>query len=57
MISEADILKVIHQRVEIGELSKWATPERIEFVSELPRTSVGKLDKKAMRAIYDQVAT
>jgi len=56
MISEADILKVIHQRVEIGELSKWATPERIEFVSELPRTSVGKLDKKAMRAIYDKNA-
>jgi fatty-acyl-CoA synthase len=57
MISEADILKVIHQRVEIGELSKWATPERIEFVSELPRTSVGKLDKKAMRAVYDPIAT
>ena len=57
MISEADILKAIHQRVEIGELSKWATPERIEFVSELPRTSVGKLDKKAMRAVYDPVAT
>jgi fatty-acyl-CoA synthase len=57
MISEADILTVIHQRVEIGELSKWATPERIEFVSELPRTSVGKLDKKAMRAIYDKNAT
>ncbi len=48
---------MIRQRVDIGELYKWATPERIEFVSELPRTSVGKLDKKAMRAIYDQVAT
>jgi fatty-acyl-CoA synthase len=57
MISETDILKVIHQRVEIGELSKWATPERIEFVSELPRTSVGKLDKKAMRATYDKNVT
>jgi fatty-acyl-CoA synthase len=52
MIDEEDILKVIRQRVDIGELSKWATPERIEFVSELPRTSVGKLDKKAMRATY-----
>jgi fatty-acyl-CoA synthase len=42
--------------VDIGELSKWATPERIEFVSELPRTSVGKLDKKAMRANYANIA-
>jgi len=56
MISEEDILKVIRQRVAIGELSKWATPERIEFVSELPRTSVGKLDKKAMRANYANIA-
>ncbi len=56
MISEEDILKVIRQRVDIGELSKWATPERIEFVSELPRTSVGKLDKKAMRAKYANIA-
>jgi len=52
MITEDDIFKAISQRVKIGEISKWATPERIEFVSELPRTSVGKLDKKAMRAIY-----
>ncbi len=56
MISEEDILKVIRQRVDIGELSKWATPERIEFVSELPRTSVGKLEKKAMRANYSNFA-
>jgi len=56
MIDEEDILKVIRQRVDIGELSKWATPERIEFVSELPRTSVGKLDKKAMRATYGKNA-
>lgn len=57
IIDKEDILKVIRQRVNIGELSKWATPERIEFVSELPRTSVGKLDKKAMRATYGKTTT
>jgi fatty-acyl-CoA synthase len=56
MITEDDILKAIRQRVDIGEISKWATPERIEFVNELPRTSVGKLDKKAMRATYGSSA-
>jgi len=57
MITEKDILKAIRQRVDIGEISKWATPERIEFVSELPRTSVGKLDKKAMRLTFGNSAT
>jgi len=56
MITEDDIFKAIRQRVDIGEISKWATPERIEFVHDLPRTSVGKLDKKAMRATYSKTA-
>ena len=57
MITEDDIFKAIRQRVDIGEISKWATPERIEFVHDLPRTSVGKLDKKAMRATYGKIKT
>ncbi|MGB3313283.1 MAG: fatty acid--CoA ligase, partial [Albidovulum sp.] len=32
-----------------GSLSKWAAPDRIEIVEALPKTSVGKLDKKALR--------
>lgn len=35
-----------------GKLSKWAAPDRIEFVEALPKTSVGKIDKKAIRATY-----
>ncbi|MEY2631690.1 MAG: hypothetical protein RIR00_344, partial [Pseudomonadota bacterium] len=30
-------------------LSRYAIPERVDFVSSLLRTSVGKLNKKAMR--------
>ncbi|TCO80862.1 fatty-acyl-CoA synthase [Plasticicumulans lactativorans] len=33
-----------------GLISKYGVPERIEVVEALPKTSVGKLDKKAMRA-------
>ena len=40
---------LIRQAAAAGQVSRYATPERIEFVPELPRTSVGKLDKKAMR--------
>jgi fatty-acyl-CoA synthase len=36
--------------VERGEIVRYAVPERIEFVAALARTSVGKIDKKKMRA-------
>ena len=32
--------------VMAGELSKWAVPKEIRFVSEIAKTSVGKIDKK-----------
>lgn len=32
-----------------GEISRYAIPERIEFVDALPKTSVGKLDKRRIR--------
>ena len=31
---------------------KWWLPDEIEFVSEIPKTSVGKFDKKVLRAKY-----
>ncbi|MCP4935417.1 MAG: AMP-binding protein [bacterium] len=51
-LSIADVQAVVAKEVEQGRLSKWAIPGRVEFVDALPRTSVGKLDKKAMRAMY-----
>jgi len=35
-----------------GVITKWAVPERYVFVQELPRTSVGKIDKKVLRSRY-----
>jgi fatty-acyl-CoA synthase len=35
--------------VEKGLISKFAVPERVEFVDTLPLTSVGKIDKKKLR--------
>ena len=37
---------------ERGIVSKYAVPDRILFVETLDKTSVGKLDKKAMRAKF-----
>ncbi|RYF73302.1 MAG: fatty acid--CoA ligase, partial [Cytophagaceae bacterium] len=39
----------LQARVDRGELNKWYVPDRIIFVVEIPKTSVGKLDKKRMR--------
>jgi fatty-acyl-CoA synthase len=33
-------------------VAKWWLPERIEFVDEVPKTSVGKFDKKVLRARF-----
>jgi fatty-acyl-CoA synthase len=37
-----------------GVISRYAVPDQIVFVSELPRTSVGKLDKKLLREQFRQ---
>jgi fatty-acyl-CoA synthase len=34
------------------KIAKWWVPERWSFVAAIPRTSVGKFDKKRMRAMY-----
>lgn len=39
----------VNRRVDEGRLPRYARLMEIHFVASLPRTSVGKLDKKAMR--------
>jgi fatty-acyl-CoA synthase len=49
-VADADAIRAhVMLRVAAGEISKYAVPEQVEFVESLPKTSVGKLDKKAMR--------
>ncbi len=33
-------------------VAKWWLPERVEFIDEVPKTSVGKFDKKALRSQF-----
>ncbi|HKJ57575.1 MAG TPA: long-chain fatty acid--CoA ligase [Nitriliruptoraceae bacterium] len=37
-----------------GRVAKWWLPERWTFVDEIPKTSVGKFDKKVLRAHNDE---
>lgn len=49
-----DILALGHQAVEKGRLPKYSVPSEIKFLLEMPKTSVGKLDKKKMRIMYSE---
>jgi fatty-acyl-CoA synthase len=33
----------------MDRVAKWWIPERVEFIAEVPKTSVGKFDKKVLR--------
>jgi fatty-acyl-CoA synthase len=33
-----------------GSVARWQLPERWSFIDEVPKTSVGKFDKKVLRA-------
>ena len=51
-ISPEDIKVFLQKFVEDGTILKWAIPDRIEFVAQLPHTVVGKVDKKVLRKQY-----
>jgi fatty-acyl-CoA synthase len=53
--TEDEIKNTVRARTETGELSKYAVPDHIIFAQSLEKTSVGKLDKKKMRAMYGTV--
>ncbi|SFM37938.1 fatty acid--CoA ligase [Marinobacter zhejiangensis] len=47
--SKADLQSHLMAFVEAGDINKWAIPENIDFVDDIPKTSVGKLNKKLIR--------
>jgi len=38
--------------VEAGKIEKWAIPDRFIVLDDIPKTSVGKIDKKELRKLY-----
>jgi len=49
-VDEDAIKALLTGYADDGVISRYGVPDRVVFVDELPRTSVGKLDKKKMRA-------
>ena len=48
--TEEAIRKHVESFAASGAISKYAVPDRVYFVDAIPRTSVGKCDKKVIRA-------
>jgi fatty-acyl-CoA synthase len=48
-VSGKDLREFLFQLVEQGLLSKWAVPDQIHLTVEIPKTSVGKINKKLIR--------
>ena len=54
VVSHSEVEAAVHAAVQAaigaGRLSRWAAPERVLRVESIPKTSVGKIDKKTIRA-------
>jgi fatty-acyl-CoA synthase len=48
----AEFKKFMQKFAEEGKLPKYGVPDLYEFVDEIPKTSVGKMDKKELRRLY-----
>ncbi|MCF8038307.1 MAG: fatty acid--CoA ligase [Desulfohalobiaceae bacterium] len=51
-VNPEDLKKHMQVAAEEGKLPRYGVPERYELVDEIPKTSVGKLDKKVMRKVF-----
>jgi fatty-acyl-CoA synthase len=51
-VSEEEIRKHMEKFVDEGKITKWALPDRIVFVEEIPKTSVGKINKRVLKEMF-----
>jgi fatty-acyl-CoA synthase len=45
-------LTLVHAHLEKAGFAKWQLPDRVEIIEAVPKTSVGKFDKKVLRARF-----
>ncbi len=52
-VGEEDLKAYMKAAADAGKLPRYGVPDQYRFVDEIPKTSVGKLDKKVMRRMFD----
>jgi fatty-acyl-CoA synthase len=55
--TQTDLKAHIREFAGRGLISTYAVPEHVVFADEIPKTSVGKIDKKQLRQDYVDAAT
>jgi fatty-acyl-CoA synthase len=53
-VSANDLKQFMKKWAEEGKLPGYGVPDRYEFMDHIPKTSVGKLDKKELRKMYSE---
>jgi len=54
-IQKEDIISFLKEMAEKGVIQKWWIPDEIIFVDEVPKTAMGKFDKKLLRDKYRDI--
>jgi fatty-acyl-CoA synthase len=55
VVKEGAVVDVVELSAFLGDrVAKWQVPERWSFIDEVPKTSVGKFDKKVLRARHEK---
>lgn len=52
-VTKQELMEFFAQFVENGTIPKYGIPNRIDFVETIPKTSVGKMNKKEIRKLYE----
>ena len=50
--SVEEIKAFLQPHIEDGKITKWTIPDTIIFTNAIPKTSVGKIDKKVIRKMF-----
>jgi fatty-acyl-CoA synthase len=53
-VSANNLKQFMKKWAEEGKLPSYGVPDRYEFIDQIPKTSVGKMDKKRLRKMYSK---
>jgi fatty-acyl-CoA synthase len=51
-LTKEEIMSFLEEKVAAGKIAKFWLPDEVLIVDEIPKTSIGKFDKKVMREKY-----
>jgi fatty-acyl-CoA synthase len=50
-VKEKDVYEHLNKYVDVGRIQKWWVPDRVMIIDTMPKSSTGKIDKKALRSM------